>query len=82
MKDYAEYEGNPNISGSRDASRETFKLQLVSNGEIWMDMIGSRNKTSNTYNEEIANEIYAKILKEYFPAFLEFKKIMEEKRTG
>lgn len=82
MKDYAEYQGNSTVGGSRDASREAFKLQLISNGQVWMDMIGSRNKTSHTYNEETANEIYAKILNEYYPAFLEFKKRMEEKRTG
>jgi len=80
MKDYAEYQGNSNVGGSRDASREAFKLHLISNGEVWMDMIGSRNKTSHTYNEETANEIYVKILEEYYPAFLEFKKIMEEKK--
>lgn len=82
MKDYAEYQGNSTVGGSRDTSREAFKLQLISNGQVWMDMIGSRNKTSHTYNEETANEIYAKILNEYYPAFLEFKKRMEEKRTG
>lgn len=82
MKDYAEYQGNPNIGGSRDASREAFQLKLITNGHIWMDMITSRNKTSHTYNEETANEIYDKILKEYYPAFIEFKDIMEEKRSG
>lgn len=82
MKDYAEYQGNPNIGGSRDASREAFQLKLVTNGHIWMDMITSRNKTSHTYNEETANEIYGKILKEYYPAFIEFKNTMEEKRSG
>lgn len=82
MKDYAEYQGNPNIGGSRDASREAFQLKLVTNGHIWMDMITSRNKTSHTYNEETANEIYDKILKEYYPAFIEFKDTMEEKKSG
>lgn len=82
MKDYAEYQGNSTVGGSRDASREAFELQLISNGELWMDMIGSRNKTSHTYNEGTANEIYAKILNEYYPAFLEFKDTMEKKRTG
>ena len=82
MKDYAEYQGNPNIGGSRDASREAFQLKLVTNGHIWMDMITSRNKTSHTYNEETAQEIYSKILKEYYPAFIEFKNTMEEKRSG
>lgn len=82
MKDYAEYQGNSNIGGSRDASREALQLKLITEGEIWMDMIVSRNKTSHTYNEEIANEIYTKILKEYYPAFQNFRKQMEEKRTG
>lgn len=82
MKDYAEYQGNPNVGGSRDAVREAFKLQLISEGDTWMDMIASRNKTLHTYNEETANEIYSKILKAYFPAFVKFKKVMEEKRSG
>ncbi len=82
MKDYAEYQGNFAIGGSRDASKEAFQLQLISNGEIWMDMIASRNKTSHTYNEATANEIYAKILNEYYPAFIKFKAVLEEKRSG
>lgn len=81
MKDYAEYQGNPNVGGSRDASREAFQLQLVSNGHLWMDMISSRNKTSHTYNEATANEIYEKIVNEYYLAFLEFKNTMEAKIT-
>lgn len=79
MKDYAEYQGNSNVGGSRDASREAFQLQLISNGHLWMDMISSRNKTSHTYNEATANAIYEKIVNEYYPAFLEFKNTMETK---
>ena len=76
MKDYAEYQGNSNVGGSRDASREAFQLQLITNGHVWMDMISSRNKTSHTYNEATADAIYEKIVKEYYPAFLAFEKIM------
>lgn len=82
MKDYATFQGNTNVGGSRDATREAFQLKLVSDGKIWMDMIGSRNKTSHTYNEETADEIYSKIMNEYYPAFLEFQKNMEAKRSG
>jgi len=82
MKDYATFQGNTNVGGSRDATREAFQLKLVSDGKIWMDMIGSRNKTSHTYNEETADEIYLKIMNEYYPAFLEFQKNMEAKRSG
>lgn len=82
MKDYAKFQGNSSIGGSRDATREAFQLQLISNGKVWMEMIGSRNKTSHTYNEETAEEIFRKILNEYYPAFLEFHKNMEVKRSG
>jgi nucleotidyltransferase substrate binding protein (TIGR01987 family) len=82
MKDYAIYQGNTQIGGSRDATREAFQLKLISNGSIWMEMIGSRNQTSHTYNEEIADEIYSRILNEYYPAFLDFQRNMEEKRSG
>jgi len=82
MKDYAEYQGNSTIGGSRDASREALQLKIVEDGEVWMDMIKSRNKTSHTYNEETANEIYSKILKEYYPVFEKFRNTMEEKRSG
>ena len=82
MKDYAEYQGNTNVGGSRDATREGFELKLITDGTVWMDMIASRNKTSHTYNEATANEIYAKILNEYFPAFVDFKNVMEQKRSG
>ena len=82
MKDYAVYQGNATVGGSRDAIREAFQLQLISNGKIWMDMIGSRNRTSHTYNETTADEIYVKILNDYYPAFLEFQKNMEAKRSG
>lgn len=46
-----------------------------------MDMIGSRNKTSHTYNEETADEIYLKIINDYHPAFIEFKNKMEKKKS-
>ncbi len=81
MKDYASFQGNTNVGGSRDATREAFQLKIVSDGKIWMDMIGSRNKTSHTYNEETADEIYSKIMNEYYPAFLEFQMNMEAKRS-
>ena len=81
MKDYAAYQGNANVGGSRDATREAFQLQLIKDGELWMDMLTSRNKTSHTYNEETAEEIYQKIINDYHLAFVEFKQKMEEKRN-
>ena len=57
LKDFLEYQGHAGIYGSRDAIRKAFELNLVHDGQGWMDMLESRNKTSHTYNEEIAREI-------------------------
>lgn len=78
MKDFFVYQGNPEIRGSRDATREAFKNDLLKDGEIWMDMINSRNRSSHTYNEEVAYEIAQKITEHYFEAFRAFKSKMEE----
>ena len=57
MKDYFYYQGNVEIRGSRDATREAFSFNIISNGEIWMDMIISRNKTSHTYDEKLQKKL-------------------------
>ena len=77
MKDYFEYQGNPNLTGSRDATREAFRMNLIANGDDWMEMIKSRNKTSHTYNEEVAFEITEKIINDYTTLFLLFCQKME-----
>ena len=82
MKDYALFQGVSEIAGSRDAIRYAFSNDLITDGDLWMDMIKSRIKTSHTYNEETAHEIYVKIIHDYYPAFLAFKVKMEEKRSG
>ena len=82
MRDYFYYQGNIEIRGSRDATRESFRFNLINKGEIWMDMIVSRNKTSHTYDEETANEIVENILNDYASLFNDFSKKMTELREG
>lgn len=77
MKDFFENSGNTNIYGSKDATREAFANDIITNGDIWMDMIISRNKTSHTYNEVAADDIFFKINNEYLVEFLQFSKKME-----
>jgi len=73
LKDFLEYQGQTNIYGSRDAIRNAFELGLIDNGENWMDMLKSRNKTSHTYNEEIAEEICRAVVDEYYLLFTQLK---------
>ncbi len=69
MKDYFAYQGNPNITGSRDAVREAFSKGLILAGEHWMEMVQSRNQTIHTYNQKVADEIAEKITTVYFKLF-------------
>ena len=82
MKDYARYQGIDHVGGSRDATREAFQLGLIKEGEIWMDMIISSNKTTHTYEEDTANEIYNKIIADYHAEFLAFEEMMKSKMTS
>ncbi len=69
LKDFLEDKGDNTLYGSKDVTRAAFKLGLIDNGEIWMDMIKSRNQTSHTYNEDTAQEIVNDIRKKYFDHF-------------
>ena len=78
LKDYLQDQGNQNIRGSKDATREAFKVALIADGEQWMAMIQSRNVSSHTYNEHIANELVSVIVEQYFPLFVELQTEMEK----
>ena len=77
LKDYFLYQGNPGITGSRDAIRTAFKQGVVEDGEGWMEMIKSRNQTAHTYNESIAIEIAERILTRYQLLFVRLESRMQ-----
>ena len=82
MKDYFAYQGNPSITGSRDAVREAFSKNLITNGEVWMSMIKSRNQTSHTYNQGIADEITDLIPQRYHAKLMVFLQSMQQLKSA
>ena len=77
MRDYFFYQGSSSITGSRDAIREAFAKGLIADGEGWMEMIGSRNQTSHTYNQTVADEITNRITQHYCALFQSFMSKMQ-----
>jgi len=69
LKDFLDNQGNQFIKGSKDATREAFKVALITEGEQWMAMIQSRNISSHTYDEETAERLVIAIINDYFPLF-------------
>lgn len=76
MHDYFVYQGNTEIRGSRDATREAFATNLISDGDSWMEMIKNRNLTSHTYKKVVSQEIYDNIINSFHNSFLEIQKNM------
>jgi len=77
MKDYLEEQGIIDIVGSKAAIRNAYKNGIIDDGQIWMDMIESRNISSHSYDEETANQILMQIINSYFLHFKKFLNKME-----
>ncbi|MBE7525866.1 nucleotidyltransferase substrate binding protein [candidate division WWE3 bacterium] len=80
LKDFLQDQGNQNIKGSKDATREAFKVELIGDGDQWMAMIQSRNISSHTYDERIAEQLVEVIIRDYYPLFVALKAEMEKYR--
>ena len=78
LKDFLIYRGISGIIGSRDATRAAFKAGLLEDGDTWMEMIKSRNLSSHTYREEVANDIANNILNRYYTAFVDLRDTLRD----
>ncbi|SFD84180.1 nucleotidyltransferase substrate binding protein [Nitrosomonas sp. Nm166] len=78
LKDFLQDQGNQNIKGSKDTTREAFKVDLIHDGEQWMAMIQSRNISSQPYDERTAEQLVDAIIHNYYPLFIALKTEMEK----
>jgi nucleotidyltransferase substrate binding protein (TIGR01987 family) len=77
IKDFYQAQGESDIQGSRDAFRLAFKNGLIEDGSAFMESIKSRNEAAHTYNQEIADKVYALIINKYYAAFVQLKQRLE-----
>lgn len=73
MKDFLEEQGKTDLFGSKNAVKEAFNLGLIDDGEVWFDMIKSRNLTSHIYDHTEIIAILDTILNVYVAAFIRFE---------
>lgn len=57
---FARREGAESVA-PRQTLRAAFKLGWIEDEAIWFDMLDDRNLTSHTYNEDFAEELYARL---------------------
>ena len=82
LKDLLQDQGYTGILGSKDTFRLSNQVGLITNGDIWMAMVASRNASSHTYNEDTADRIADAIKVSYIHNFRQLIRTLEEIRYG
>jgi len=67
IKDYLEEQGFNNIKSPRSALKKAFEIELINDGQNWLELSSDRNLTTPTYDEEKAMEIVQLIREKYYP---------------
>lgn len=73
IKDFLESKGEPETY-QRDIIKKAFQLEIINNGELWLEMLEKRNLMAHTYNQATFEAVVNLIHKEYFP---EISKLIE-----
>lgn len=77
LRDYLKDQGTQQLFGSKDTVRAAFAVGLIDDGEAWMEMIRDRNRSSHTYNVDVANAIVSHVIKTYIHTFKDLRKTGE-----
>ncbi len=80
LKDYLEEKGFAEVVGSKDAIRLAFASGVISNGEVWMEMINDRSLTSHLYDSGVAQLIAGNVVNKYYPAFSQLYNFLLDKQ--
>lgn len=81
MKDYLEFNGIITDT-PRETIKEAFSKNIISDGQIWIEMMEARNKTSHTYREEYAKSMCDDILNIYSKQINNLLKFFKGKING
>ena len=77
LKDYLD-ENGVKVYLPKEVIKEAFSFEVISNGQLWIDMLNARNSISHEYNLDKVNSILMNISDEYFQEFLQFKAYIRE----
>lgn len=59
------------IGSPKQAFSYAFQSGLIKEENVWLNILNDRNLTTHTYHQEIADQIFTRIAKYYYPAFCE-----------
>lgn len=76
IKDYLEA-GGYLVKSPREALKQAYQIELISEGEIWLDALDDRNLTAHIYDEQTADKIVVRIKEVYFPILIKLSKKLD-----
>lgn len=79
MKAYLEFTGNVEGGNPRSAIQQSFREGIITDGELWIQMLLDRNLTSHTYDEATSLMIYNHIKNDYLGLFEKFLENMKKR---
>lgn len=74
MREYLIEEGVSVPATPKGVVREAYAAGLISDEQIWSDLLRDRNLTSHTYSEETARNIFARICTDYLYVLQQLQK--------
>ncbi|HEY5234402.1 MAG TPA: nucleotidyltransferase substrate binding protein [Verrucomicrobiae bacterium] len=82
LKDYLE-EGGLVISPltPRQVIKDAFAAKVVSDGQVWINMLDNRNLLSHTYDNSVFEQAVEAIARHYLPAMEELHKFFAAKNS-
>ncbi|MDR0991537.1 MAG: nucleotidyltransferase substrate binding protein [Ruminococcus sp.] len=77
LKDYMEYQGLKFQPSPMKTVKEAFAAGIIKDGQTFIDMIESRNKTAHTYDEAVVERIFSEIKTDFYPALEKLRVYLE-----
>jgi nucleotidyltransferase substrate binding protein (TIGR01987 family) len=82
LQDLLKEKGYVDIVGPSPVIEQSFQDGYISDGIGWMRMHKSRNLTSHTYDEQIAEEIIKNIRNEYYDLLRDLRLRLENEKSN
>lgn len=79
LKDYLEGQGFAGLHSPRAVLKKAFEVELIANGDDWLQILQDRNLVTHTYNEEMAVAVENLIRHVYYPLLRSLYAQMMEK---
>lgn len=81
LKDYLNAEGIV-ANSPREVIKQSFHIELIKDGDAWIDMLDQRNLMAHTYDEARAEKALKLISQNYFIAIKDLITFFEKKLNG